>query len=260
MLARLLADPRFERLILTLILVNAVTLGLETSERVMAAAGPFLHALDRAILAVFVVELAIRLAVHRRAFFRDPWSLFDLFVVGVALVPATGSLAVLRVLRVLRILRLVTVLPSLRRVVGGLVTALPGMGSISLLLILIFYVFSVMATELFGKTSPEQFGSLGDSAFTLFQVMTFDDWSNGVVKPLLAEHPYATAFFLLFILFSTFMALNLFIGVIVSAIDEETAKDAPKLTHPAERDEVILAELRALRSEVASLRTQRAES
>ncbi len=137
--------------------------------------------------------------------------------------------------------------------VGALVTALPGMGAILLLLLLIFYVFSVIATHLFGPSSPNQFGSLGESAYTLFQVMTFDDWSGGVVKPLMAEQPYAIAFFLAFILFSTFVALNLFIGIVVTAIDSETKADVPKLTHPAHDMDAVLAELRALRAEVAAL-------
>jgi voltage-gated sodium channel len=154
----------------------------------------------------------------------------------------------------LRILRLVTAVPSLKRVVGGLVTALPGMGSIMLLLVLIFYVFSVMASKLFGATKPELFGNLGAAAYTLFQVMTFDDWSAGIVKPLMEEHPWAWLFFVVFILLSTFMVLNLFIGVVVSALDEETVKEAPKITHLAGSDERILAELAALRAEVAALR------
>jgi voltage-gated sodium channel len=257
MLARILDDPRTERVILGLIIFNAITLGLETSPGMLERYGPLLYALDRAVLAVFVVELAARISVHRAAFFRDPWSLFDFVVVGIALVPATGSLSVLRSLRILRVLRLVTAVPSLRRVVGGLVTALPGMGSIMLLLLLIFYVFSVMAAKLFGPTKPELFGNLGAAAYTLFQVMTFDDWSAGIVKPLMAEHPWAWVFFVVFILLSTFMVLNLFIGVVVSALDEETAKEVPKLTHPAGSDERILDELAALRAEIAALRAER---
>ena len=253
MLTRFLENPVTERVVLALILVNAVTLGLETSAAVMERYGALLHAIDRAVLAVFVAELLARMAVYRLAFFRDPWSLFDLFVVGIALVPATGSLSVLRALRVLRVLRVITVSPSLKRVVGGLVAALPGMGAISMLLFLVFYVFSVMATHLFGASNPDQFGSLGSSAYTLFQVMTFDDWSGGVVKPLMQQHPYAIAFFLAFILFSTFVALNLFIGVIVTAIDSETTKDVPKLTHPAYDSAALLTELRALRADLAAL-------
>lgn len=256
-LARLLADPRTERAILGLIVLNAVTLGLETSQTVMAAIGPFLLALDTVLVSIFVVELSARMAVQRARFFRDPWNVFDFAVVAIALVPATGAFSVLRALRVLRVLRLITVLPSLKRVVGGLISALPGMGSIMLLLALIFYVFAVMATKLFGGTAPDQFGTLGATSYTLFQVMTFDDWSGGIVKPLMADHPYAIAFFLIFILLSTFMALNLFIGVIVSALDAETPDGSPKLHVQAGTEERILAELAALRSEIAALRAER---
>ena len=259
MLARILKDPRTERVVLGLIIFNAVTLGLETSPGVMARHGALLHALDRAVLTVFCVELAARIYVFRWHFFRDPWSLFDLIVVGIALVPVTGSLSVLRALRILRVLRLVTAVPSLKRVVGGLVTALPGMGSILLLLLLIFYVFSVMAAKLFGATSPELFGHFGAAAYTLFQVMTFDDWSAGIVKPLMAEHAWAWLFFVVFILLSTFMVLNLFIGVVVSALDEETARDAPKLTHPAGSEERVLAEIASLRADIAALREEKAQ-
>ena len=258
-LANLLHDPRTERVVLGLIVFNAITLGLETSPTILAAYGDILHAVDRAVLTIFVVELLARMMVFRWAFFRDPWSLFDLFVVGIALVPATDSLSVLRALRILRVLRLITVVPSLRRVVGGLIIALPGMGAILLLLLLIFYVFSVMAAKLFGGTKPELFGNLGAAAYTLFQVMTFDDWSAGIVKPLMQDHAYAAIFFIVFILLSTFMVLNLFIGVVVSALDEETAANAPKLTHPADADERLLAELQALRAEIAALREQNSQ-
>lgn len=253
-IALILAHPYTERAILALILLNAVTLGLETSPSLMERAGPLLVALDRAILAVFVAELAARMLVHRSRFLRDPWSLFDLFVVGIALAPVTESLTVLRALRILRVLRLISIIPSLRRVVAGLIAALPGMASILLLLCLIFYVFSVMGAKMFGGTHPELFGGLPRTAYTLFQVMTFDDWSAGIVKPLMDDHPYAWVFFIMFILVSTFMALNLFIGVVVSALDAETAAEAPKLTHAAGSEERVLRELEALRSEMAALR------
>lgn len=256
MLARILANPLTERIVLGLILFNAVTLGLETFPDVMEVYGDVLHGLDRAVLCVFVVELLVRIVVMRAAFMRDPWNVFDLIVVGIALVPATGSLSVLRALRILRVLRLITTIPSLKRVVGGLVTALPGMGSIMLLLLLIFYVFSVMASKLFAETKPELFGNLGVAAYTLFQVMTFDDWSAGIVKPLLAQHPLAWLFFVVFILLSTFMVLNLFIGVVVRALDEEMAADQPKIVPSRESEDRVLNEISALRAEIAALRAR----
>ncbi|MBY0423251.1 MAG: ion transporter, partial [Parvularculaceae bacterium] len=181
------------------------------------------------------------------------WNLFDFAVVAVALVPASGPLSVLRALRVLRVLRLITVVPSLKRVVGAMLKAIPGMGSIVALLALVFYVSAVMATKLFGATEPEAFGDLGKSLFTLFQLMTLDGWSGEIVKPVLANHPFAMFFFMPFILFSAFVVLNLFIGVIVGAMQAEAEAETAEA---ARTDAQILRELKALRSEVAALRDQ----
>ena len=263
-LRRLLEHPRTEWVIAGLIVVNAIVLGLETVPEVMAQAGPLLAALDTAILAVFVAEIAARISVHRLGFFRDPWSAFDFIVVGIALIPATGNLSVLRALRILRVLRLITVVPSLRRVVGGLVASLPGMGSIALLLILVFYVASVMATQLYGRDFPELFGELGASAFTLFAVMTLEGWVDGVVKPVMEKYPYAWLFFIPYILITTFAVLNLFIAVIVNAmqLEYEQARAEEEAQHREEQKKLgairatetdILEEIRALRAEVRAL-------
>jgi voltage-gated sodium channel len=254
----LIESRRFELAITVLILLNAITLGLETSPSVMAAHGGLLLIVDRVILAVFVLELAARIAVYRGSFFRDPWRIFDLVVVGVALLPATGSLSVLRALRILRVLRLISIVPSLKRVVTGFITALPGMGSIVLLLGLVFYVFAVMATKLYGAEFPELFGDLGESLFTLFQVMTLEGWSDGVVRPVMEVHPYAWLFFIPFIVATSFTVLNLFIGVIVSAMEEEHEAEvsAERQALQADQDS-ILAELKALREEVRELGRQR---
>ncbi len=257
-------DPRTERFILTLIVINAVLLGLETSAWVMAAYGTLLTALDRAILAVFVAEIAARIIVHRTSFFRDPWSIFDFIVVGIALVPATETFSVLRALRVLRVLRLITTVPSLRRVVGGLVAALPGMGSVVALLALVFYVFSVIATKLFGAQFPEWFGSLGASAYSLFQIMTLESWSMGIVRPVMEVFPYAWVFFVPFIVVTTFAVLNLFIGIVVNAMQTEHEKSLVQ-ERAAERDIIhdetapLVIEIKALRHEIADLR-QRIET
>lgn len=253
-LRTLIESRRFEAAITALIIVNAITLGLETSAGAMAHFGGLLTAIDTMILSVFVLELAARFAVYRGAFFRDPWRVFDFFVVAIALMPATGNLSVLRALRILRVLRLVSVVPSLRRVVSGLASALPGMGSIVLLLGLVYYVFAVMATKLFAATFPEKFGSLGQSAYTLFEVMTMDSWSTGTVRPMLEVHPWAWTFFLPFVVVTTFAVLNLFIGIIVSAMQEE--HDAAGSQARADEQEAILAEIRALRAEVRALKAR----
>lgn len=250
--ARLVLSSGFQRVIIGLILLNAVTLGLETSASVTEAAGGALHVLDQALLWIFTAELLLRIYAFRARFFRDPWGLFDLVVVAIAWVPASGPLAVLRALRVLRVLRLISVVPSLRRVVEAMLAALPGMGSIVLLMSLIFYVFAVMATKLFGEGMAEQFGTLGASLFTLFQLMTLDDWAN-IVKPAMELQPYALLFFLPFIVVSTFVVLNLFIGVIVDSIQTLREQEPEGVQEQIARDREqreqaeLLAEIRALR-------------
>ncbi len=265
-LRALVTSPRTERLILALIVINAITLGLETSPWAMQNFGVILTTLDRVVLAIFVIEITLRLVVHRLAFFRDPWSLFDFAIVAIALVPAAGAFSVLRALRILRVLRMITLVPSLRRVVGALISALPGMGSITLLLGLIFYVASVMATKLFGADFPQWFGSIPASAYSLFQVMTLESWSMGIVRPVMEVQPYAWLFFVPFILCTTFTMLNLFIGIVVNAMQSEHEEEAKAerqkleadLRQASEERQQVHAEeaadMAALRAEIAELR------
>ena len=258
-LGRWIDHPRFQAGIVGLILLNAAILGLETWPAAMDAAGGLLLALDQLILAVFVVEIALRIYVHRAAFWRDPWSLFDFTVVAIALVPASGPFAVLRALRVLRVLRLLTMVPSMRRVVGALLAAIPGLGSIALVLVIIFYVFGVIGTNLFADSHPQWFGSLGRTLYTLFQVMTLESWSMGIARPVMAEYPYAWLFFVTFILVATFTMLNLFIAIIVNAMQsyreaehEETVQALHETQDHIEGE--LHAEMRLLRAEMAELK------
>jgi voltage-gated sodium channel len=212
--------PAFRNAILGVILFNAVILGMETSKPLMEAFGPVLIALDGLCLAIFVGEIAAKLYVQRGNFFRDGWNLFDFIIVGVALVPAAQGLAVLRALRILRLLRVVSVAPSLRRVIEGLLNALPGMGSVFLLMALIFYIGAVMATKLFGAAFPVWFGTLGKSGYSLFQIMTLESWSMGIVRPVMEIYPYAWMFFVPFILLTTFVVLNLVVGLVVNSMQD----------------------------------------
>ncbi|HEY6739897.1 MAG TPA: ion transporter [Actinopolymorphaceae bacterium] len=266
--ARRLAEARvFQRTILVVILVNAVTLGAETAPGLETGFGPLLHAIDRTALAVFVAELVLKLVAYRWAFFKDPWNCFDFAVVGIALVPASGPLSVLRALRILRALRLISIVPSMRKVVNTLLSAIPGMASIVGLLVLVLYVAGVMATKLFGPTAPEHFGDLGTSLWTLFQIMTGEAWPD-IAREVMAEQPGAWLFFLVYILVSTFVMLNLFLAVMVSAAErvaeEDVAEQRQDRLEERERErateQLILTELTALRREVEALRAQRSES
>lgn len=242
---------RVQNFLVAVIVVNAIVLGLETSEPVMAAAGSFLKALDRIALTIFVVELAIKIVVYRAGFFRNPWNVFDFAVVAIALVPAGQGLSVLRALRVLRAFRLLTILPRMRTVVQGLLAALPAMGSVIAIMALIFYVFAVMATKLFGGAFDPWFGTVGRSLFSLFQVMTLESWSMGLVRPVMEVFPYAWVFFVSFILITTFAVLNLFIAIIVNsmhnATQAETAGGEDEIAHLTEEVRRLGDEIRAMR-------------
>ena len=258
-LTQFVEHPRARQGITALICLNAVTLGLETWDDAMRVAGGFLVALDTAILSVFVAEVSAKIVAYGRRFPRDPWNVFDFCVVAIGLIPATHSFSVLRALRVLRVLRLVSMVPSMRRVVQALLSAIPGMGSIVLLLGLIYYVSGVMATKLFGDSFPEWFGSIGASMYSLFQIMTLESWSMGIVRPVMEVHAWAWAFFVPFILLTSFAVLNLFIAIIVNAMeahhraeaaDEEAQREAVR----QQRQERLDEELRGLREELQALR------
>jgi voltage-gated sodium channel len=223
--AAFLDRPMVGRFIIAVILINAVTLGLETFPEVMSRAGGLILAIDRLCLGIFVVELTLRLYALGLRFFRSGWNVFDFVIVGISLLPATGSFSVLRALRILRVLRVISVTPSLRRVVDGLGRALPGMGSVFLLIMIIYYIAAVMATKLFGTSFPDWFGSLGSSAYSLFQVMTLESWSMGIVRPVMEVYPYAWAFFVPFILMTTFAVMNLIVGLIVNSMQEAASED-----------------------------------
>jgi len=241
----------FQRLIIAVIIVNAVVIGLETSEWAMARAGRLIIALDPIALGVFVVEITLKLVVYRLGFFKSAWNVFDFAIVAVALVPAGQGLTVLRALRILRALRLLSMIPKMRLVVQGLLGAIPAMGSVLVLLALVFYIFSVMATKLFGARFPDWFGTVGESLYSLFQVMTLESWSMGIVRPVMEVFPLAWMFFVPFILVTTFAVLNLFIAIIVNSMHDAAGEES-KL----ERDDLddLKREILKLRQDISALR------
>ncbi|KLE33248.1 hypothetical protein AAW01_04635 [Aurantiacibacter gangjinensis] len=248
---RIVTSSWFEKFIIAVIVINAIGLGLETSPAVMARIGGIVEVLDTIALTIFVIELALKLFAFRLAFFKSGWNIFDLVIVAVALVPASQQFSVLRALRILRALRLISVVPSMRRVILGLFKAIPSIGTVIVMLLLLFYISAVMATSLFGEAFPQWFGDIGRSLYSLFQIMTLESWSMGIVRPVMEVYPYAWAFFVPFILMTSFIVLNLFIGVIVNAMSEATDEEAH-----SER-EMILGELRAMRSDITAMRSER---
>jgi len=255
----------FQRFIIAVIAINAISLGLETIPFINDAIGPLLGLIDNVALMIFVLEISAKLLAYRLAYFRDPWNVFDITIVAIAVLPMSGGLSVMRALRILRAVRIISVVPTMRRVVEGLLHAIPSLGAVIALLAILFYISAVMATKLFGSDFDELFGNLGRSLFTLFQIMTLEGWTDGVVRPIMKVYPYAWLFFIPFILMVTFSVLNLFIAIIVNSMEAAAKEDTEMLHGDAEKlhadaqqqtrqHEVLVGEIRALREEIATLR------
>ena len=267
----------FRNFITTLIIANAVILGILTYERTLPSG--FVSSLswfDQAVTIIFAIEIALKLFVYRLNFFRAGWNWFDFLVVGISLVPGGAAFSVLRAMRVLRILRLLHIVPMMRRITEALLKALPGMGAILAVLSLLTYVAAVMATNMFGNTDNpevlELFGDLPSSAYSLFQVMTMDGWRFEVVQKVVDDgHPYAPIFFLVFIFIASFAVLNLFIALIVDALaaEERAATDEHLEEIEEEMDEEfgsadkerdqIIAMLTELKKDIEALKADKAK-
>lgn len=252
--------------ILGVIIFNAVTLGMGTSDRISAKIGGALTLIDNVVLAIFVIELALKFYAYQWKFFNNPWNIFDLAVVSIGLMPQSDSLSALRGLRVIRAMRVLSIVPQMRAVVQALLDALPGMGAVMIMLAIVYYVFAVMATIMYGDTHPQWFGTIGESLYSLFQIMTLESWSMGIVRPVMETHPNAWAFFVPFIIITAFSVLNLFIGLLVNtmqaAVEEEAEAELQKLKELVKSETDLVgeqvtamhSELKELRSELAQLR------
>lgn len=245
-----------QHFILALIILNAALLGIETIKTLPSVYIIWLTRLDHMILYVFIVELALKFYTYRAASLRQPWLMFDSFVVAIALLPMSDSFAVLRAFRVLRVLRLISGIRAMRRVIEGVLIAVPGILSVAALMMIFFYVFAVIGTDLFGEAFPAWFGTLGRTMYTLFQIMTLESWSMGIVRPVMQVYPYAWVFFVVYILVTAFTTLNLFIAIIVNAMnahsDESAAKGRENLRQEIkDMEQRLLTEIRqgGIRSE-----------
>jgi voltage-gated sodium channel len=256
MLKQVVESRWFHNFIITIILINGAVLGIETAKGLSVTAMNVLEWIDALCLLIFVIELVMKLVVYRLSFFKQGWNVFDFVIVAVALVPATGQLSILRAFRIFRVLRLVTTVDSIRRVVAGMLIAMPGVGSVGGLLVIFFYIGAVISTTLFGEAFPQWFGNLGRSMYTLFQIMTLESWSMGIVRPVMDVYPYAWIFFIPFITVTTFTVLNLFIGIIVDAIATVKEQDDSQRHHQLSSKEdidLIRQDLSALRIQLDNL-------
>jgi len=248
-------DVRFQNFIMALIILNGITMGFETSKEIVQSYGSFFYVFDKFVITIFTIEILLRIYAHRVEFFKDSWSLFDFTIVAISLVPSTGGFEIFRVLRVLRLFRLITVVPQMRKIVMALVSVIPGMLSIAALLALFFYIFAIMATQLYADTFPQWFGSLGESFYTLFQIMTLESWSMGIVRPVMEIHPLAWMFFVPFIFMVTFIMVNLIIAIVVDAMSEINKDETQSVVSEIHsHDDKFSLELKELHLEIRELK------
>ena len=251
----LVENSKFQNFIMGLIVLNGITMGFETSKSLALEYGAFFTLFNIFVVTVFTIEIILRIYVHKTSFFKDPWSLFDFAIVAVSLVPASAGFEIFRVLRVLRLFRLITVVPQMKKIVVALLNVIPGIGSIAALLTLFFYIFAIMSTQLFGEKFPEWFGTLGESFYTLFQVMTLESWSMGIVRPIMEVYPLSWVFFVPFIFLSTFIIVNLIIAIVVDAMNEMNTSDEETCTAEIQNnDDVMQQEILNLRNDIQELK------
>jgi voltage-gated sodium channel len=252
---RMMANALFQDAIIGVIIVNAILLGLETSPRIMQAAGGGLLALNWIIQAIFVFEIAARVLAHwprPAAFFRGGWNVFDFIVVAVAFLPASGGFATIgRLLRLLRVTRLVSVFPQLRLIINTMLLSIPSMGHVVLLLSLLLYVYGIAGVYMFRGTDPPHWGTLGAALLSLFQVVTLEGWTE-LQRALLPQQPWAWVFFASFIVVAVFVVINLFIAVVINNLEKAREKEQQIAdAHSPEHD--VLARVAALRREIEKL-------
>ena len=289
-IGRFVNSKLFQNTILLLILFAAVLVGIETYPAMMAKYGDLLHALDAIVLWLFVLEAVLKMAQHGKhwyRYFQDPWNIFDFLIVVVCFLPIDAQYAaVLRLARILRALRLVSVVPQLQLIVGSLIKSLPSMMYVSILLMLMFYIYAVMGVFLWSGNDPVHFKDLQTSMLSLFRVVTLEDWTDIMYIQMWGSDRYpfspgdratyagqfnsqaspviGAIYFVSFVLMGTMIMLNLFIGVIIQSMeeaqDDQAADDREK--HLAESghltvgDELVLIEkeLEALQRRVRSLK------
>jgi voltage-gated sodium channel len=271
---RIRDDHRFEIFIIGVIVIAGVLVGLETNTALVERHGDLLHALDKAVLGIFILEILIKMIAesprpHR--YFTTGWNVFDFCIVAICLMPSSGAwVTVVRLARILRAARLVTQIPRLQILVGALLKSLPSMGYVSLLMFLHFYVYAVMGTFLFRGNDPGHFGSLGHSMVSLFRAVTLEDWTDMMYTAYYGSNVFAAQgpvpigpapeafgwwgilFFCSFVIIGAMVMINLFVGVMVTSLSEAQAES---LRRKLDIDEVQAHEVE-IEKTVASLEQQ----
>ena len=247
---------RFQNFIMTLIILNGITMGLETSNNFSGIYNSLFEWFNRIVITIFTIEILLRIYIHKKDFFKDSWSLFDFIIVAISLVPSSAGFEIFRILRVLRLLRLITVIPQMRKIMSALLSVIPGIASIAGLLTLFFYIFAIMSTQLYGEKFPEWFGTLGESFYTLFQIMTLESWSMGIVRPIMEVYPLAWMFFVPFIFIATFVIVNLIIAIVVDAMNVMHETEEHNIIEEAHAvEDTTKDEIEKLREDIKELKS-----
>ena len=230
--ARIANSPRFQAFIVTVILANAIVLGLQTYGEIEADIGSLLTTLDQVFLGIFVVELTIRIAAYGphlrgyRDFFREGWNVFDFIVIGAAFLPGLRENAtLLRLVRLMRVVRIVSVLPDLRVLIRGMVRSLLPIATMAVIGIFLMYVYGMVGWILFSDELPERWGTIGEAMLTLFVIMTLENFPQ-YMEEATAVHPQAWIFFVSYILVASFLVINVLIAIIINSIEEARRDEA----------------------------------
>lgn len=249
-------NPIFEHSIIGLILLNALILGLETAPALVEQYGNWFEVGHSLILAAFIIEAVLKItavAPRLRLYFGDGWNLFDFSVILLALMPATGELAVIaRLARLLRVLRLVSTIPELRLIVTTLLRSIPSMGHVILLMSIIFYIYGIAGYHLFHEHDPVHWETLGLSLLTLFRIVTLEDWTD-VMYTAMEMNKWAWVYFVSFVFMGTFVIINLFIAVVLNNLDQAKEEQLKELCKPVSRDD-LLKELAVTQQAIVRLR------
>ncbi len=238
----LISSSLFDKVIIGLILLNALILGLETSTQLMARYADVFEIMQNVILTAFIIEAILKIAAvvpRLKLYFGNGWNLFDFSVIVLSLVPATGELAmVARLARLMRVLRLISTIPELRLIVTTLLRSIPSMGHVMLLMSIIFYIYAIAGYHLFHQHDPQHWGNFGVAVLTLFRVVTLEDWTD-LMYTALELHDWAWVYFVSFIFVGTFVIINLFIAVVINNLEKSKAEELEKLRKPVSRDELL---------------------
>lgn len=228
-LARLVDSDAFNLAIAGVIVINAIVLGLETFPSVMASYADQLILANDICYGVFVVELVLRFASYGRRpqdFFKSGWNVFDLIIIGGVWIPGVRENAtLLRILRLARIARLLRFLPDARVLIATVVRSIPPLASIVVLTFLILFIYGMVGWALFGEALPESWGTITRAMLTLFILLTLENFPT-YLEEALAVTPWATLYFVSYVLVAAFVIFNLLIGIIISSMESAREREA----------------------------------